>query len=384
MESLQNKINFVQKILSNKFLKTIITILTLSPIFFDIFTKVIQKLVFLRLIKTTIPKNLEAFYIILNEGIELNIAATSYEREESEKEQEPNFLQRMLSIDPKTYSPPQKFMDLKFTTLVIFSGLPLIIYPLTVYIMSLALLTVKKRFGTKYFNITKNRFEYHWKNPSRKYLWLMNIIDLAYDNVVWGIFIKSYVLILQNFSISIFLDIFNSKYTNIIESISHILSYILGLILIISGLGFYSVLYGVKSKPIKLSFLELKILGNIRRSSHWAVNFLFYKWIIRMILMSLVVVIFYEYPYLVESILILLNFTEVIFAIFIRPFDSIVDNIKLIFETVMFFVLYVLYIPLVAGILISYHEILGYVIIGMIIFLCMGSFALRIFGSKSL
>lgn len=345
-------------------------------------------MIILRLINVRLPEVLEAYFQAMSIDTLTSIASTNYEKEDSVKEQKLSTIDKLLNIDPREFSPPPHFKKMGFSTLSIKSALPLVIYPFTVYLISLVLTMIKRKFGTKVYIKEKQQVVWLWKKRSSRRFHplsiLQDLVDFFYDTIVWNIFVKCNIFMLQKFAIAIFLNIRATNYSTTLQWISFIVSNLLIVLLLVNLIGLYLTLRWITGKIDTAEYQEFKIFNNLRKGSIFVTLLVLYKVIVSKIVMSICVTFLYWRPLVVSVVLLLIVFLEMVISIVVRPFNRKRDNFKMIFESFLFFFIHLGFLGFSFDIGSRIRGYIGIFVIAMITLLSGEGLIFRLAGYKGI
>lgn len=176
------------------------------------------------------------------------------------------------------------------------------------------------------------------------------------------------------------LDFQNFCFDSLTTTISHLIAIALSMLLIFNILAQNSLLNKIKNTPASINHDETQIFNNLKRKSVLSTLYITYKVYLNIVFMSFAVVFLYRFPLIAFINLTFLSFIDFILSIVVRPFEIIRDNIKLVIENFLFFLIYIFYIPIVYGKIDVLMDVSSYIVLGVICFLCFEGFMFRLIG----
>lgn len=375
----------IKEIIRHPIVQIFLKILMFSPFFFDMFGKTFQSLIFIRLIDINIPSNLEYFYEIMTGGVNINFGSTPYPKNDYEKPKEKYFIDKILGIEPQDYEPPKQFKKMQFSTLALKSSLFLIVYPLTLYILSLSLIIIRRKFMRKVYDKTSKTLIYVPKNRiSRRKAPIFYIVSFLYDQFIWNNFIRCNLFMIQQYLIGIFLNLFYLKFDSSINKISFVVSFILLLIYFVNVIGYFMMTSDMNFNHENKKLSELKILNYFKTDSIFSRNYIIFKMMVVPLYLSVLVTILTNYSRIATGILVLGQMINLGFTCLVRPFESVKLNGRLIVNEILMILIYFINFLFTFGISGKVRNIGGFIVIGLVVVQCSLGFLLRITGYKGI
>lgn len=381
----KEKIGFIRMVINHPATQVFLKLMIFSPVFFDLFAKNIKNLIYLRLIDINIPSNLDLFYEIITEGVNINFGSTPYPENDYDKPKEKHFIDRILGIDPQDYVPPQQFKKMQFSTLALKSSLPLIIYPLTLYIFSLIITVIRRKFLKKLYNKTTKKIIMVPKSKiSKNYRIFFYFIDWLHELTVWSSFIKCNLFMIQQFLIGIFLNLFYKNPDNGISKISFLACFPLLLIFALNILGYYMMTQDLhlnhnNREVSNLKFLNFYKIDNIFQRNYFVIEMMIYPLTLTIIVVSLT-----EYGRIATGLLLMMSIINLSIIGFVRPYKSILMYIKLIFNEILMLFIYFTNFVFTFGISEDLRNIGGYIVIALVMIQCFLGLVVRLMGYQGI
>ena len=106
-----------------------------NPMVFDVLVNVLQRFVYFQVLEANYPENVLIFFNIFGAAASLNLVAT-----DSSQETKPSEFDQFLQVTQEDNAPPELFKELKMSSLVIKSSLPVYGYLGALYILGLILI----------------------------------------------------------------------------------------------------------------------------------------------------------------------------------------------------------------------------------------------------
>lgn len=402
-KAIADKVEKMNNLMKNKIVKAVLFLVMLNPICFDFIVNVLQKFIFFRALDVDPPLNLQLFYKMFSDNVNIDPFATDYDQfvEEEPKEgtkgnstiapegetssgslssgkdrqqQSSEVLRLIKHFMNEDQLPPFRFQALKISSLAIKTVLPSLIVLCLSYLLGLALKGIKIRNSRKYLNKSEEKFSYKWKKQSL----MTNISDLIIEFVVWNYVIKTVFLLFQTMSLGVILNLANLSFKTPKRTVSSLFTLASIPIFIMIIVSFYKLMKKYKKSEGVVDD-ELKIIQDVKDKNIFCVHFKLYKYIIKPIVCSIGVCFFYKYPSIAAVVIGSSYFVEMGWVICFRPYRSILMNIKSFVSSTCLLLISVIYFLLTVLESESNKYILGWIVIGMVFLLLLNLLFVKIF-----
>lgn len=229
----QSIVDNIDNTMGNPVAQTAIFLLSMNPLMFSFSANILNRFVYFRGLKTVIPLSLEGMFAMLGSGFSIRTGKTDYTKPEENKK---TTLDLMLGIEDYDQDPPLKFKEMKFTDIYIKSALPIILINFSVYLVVLLIILINKALQKSEIDRLK-KIAAETKDSKKEVKSLemgsmkkamMKTFEFAELHFKWNAMIRMNLLIYQNFTLGIFLNIskgFN-RTGKVVLKVSYALSWI--------------------------------------------------------------------------------------------------------------------------------------------------------------
>jgi hypothetical protein len=246
--------------MGNPATQTAIFLASLNPMMFSFSANILNRFVYFRGLKTTIPSNLDNFFAILGSSWGVKSGKTDYSDNNAEKKK--TFLDKTLGIESSDQNPPIKFKEMKYTDIYIKSALPIILINFSLYLVVLLIILINKSLQESEVERLKKVAQLKAKDaatqmetPKLKKT-IMKTFQFAELHFKWNAMIRTNLLIYQNFTLGLFLNIAKGyrQSDRALLKVSFVLSAISILVVYANGYILYYIVEKYFSKNKKMLF----------------------------------------------------------------------------------------------------------------------------------
>jgi hypothetical protein len=250
--------------MGNPATQSAIFLISLNPMMFSFSANILNRFVYFRGLKCTIPLNLDSMFSILGSSWGVRSGKTDYD--DNNKNKKKGFLDSVLGIENKDQNPPLKFKEMRYTDIYIKSALPIILINFSLYLVVLLIILINKSLQESEVERLKKVAQLKAKDAAEKMetpkfkKTMMKTFQFAERHFKWNAMIRTNLLIYQNFTLGLFLNIAKGYNQNdrALLKVSFVLSMISLLIIYGNGYILYYIVekYFKKNKKALLAYRE--------------------------------------------------------------------------------------------------------------------------------
>lgn len=213
---------------------------------------VLQRFVYFRALKTVIPSNLDALFKILGSSWGVKTGTTDYSK--TGKGYKRTTMDKLFGVEEEDQDPPIKFREMKYTDIYVKSALPIFLINFTIYIVVLMLIMCNKMLKQSELDRLKrlagstgdkkaSKDTINKVEMSKCKRAISKTLEFAELHFRWNGLIRTNLLIYQNFTLGLFLNIRRGWDVTAkpVIKVSYILSWISLLFVYCNGYIFYHV-----------------------------------------------------------------------------------------------------------------------------------------------
>ncbi len=265
---MKQTVNSIESVTGNSLAQTAIFLASLNPMMFSFSANILNRFVYFRGLRCAVPDNLNSMLAIMGSSWGVKSGKTNYEDNSPEKKR--TFLDKLLGIQHTDQNPPFKFKEMKFTDIYIKSALPIILINFTLYLVVLMIIMINKSLQEseverlKKVALMKARdAAQNMETPKLKKT-IMKTFQFAEMHFKWNAMIRTNLLIYQNFTLGLFLNIAKGYRQNdkALLKVSFVLSSLSVLVIYSNGYVLYYIVekYYKSNKKLLQSLKEKKEL----------------------------------------------------------------------------------------------------------------------------
>lgn len=309
---------------SSTMIQTILAIIILNPLVYDMAVNVLQKLIYIRVLDIRLSVIFDNFLLVVCSSLEFNPGKTDFDEA---KDQDVSFVNNLLGLSSQDLNTLPKFQEIGMSGLFIKSGLPFLIIGTILYLLAMIVEISYNKLTGLFMNKTTGETKRLWK---RKHWMWREILEFLAENLIWRRVVLWFLGTIPRLTMSVFLDLRGLDFSSPTKTISSIVSALSFLILLPLTLSLISTSKAFFSLPLSTS--RLSFLLPFKPSCKFSPYYLPLRYIARPVLLSFTHVFFYSSPAYVLMFGSLLYLTETVFLCTFNPCKSLLLTSKFILE----------------------------------------------------